>query len=83
MQDKQQLIKLASDRKKIPLEQAEKEINAIFKEKTEEYTRRLALAHYFVDQTHPNHKPVIGEMNVSMDKISDVEAQMERKELNK
>ena len=55
MQDKKHLIKLASDRKKIPLEQAEKEINAIFKEKTEEYPRRLALAHYFVDQTHPNH----------------------------
>ena len=55
MQDKNHLIKLAADRKKIPLEQAEKEINAIFEEKKDEYPRRLALAHYFVDQIHPNH----------------------------
>lgn len=51
---KKQLIKLASERKNISIEQAEKEISAIY-DRTTQFTHELALRHYFEDQTHPNH----------------------------
>ena len=50
-----EIITIAAQRKKISLEQAEREIQEIHKDKSA-YKIDLALRHYFEDHTHPNHK---------------------------
>ena len=47
MQDKINLIKLASERKNISMEQARIEIDEIFKNKKSNYDIELSLRHYF------------------------------------